>query len=59
MSQFVQTCPNERYSMSNWPFKYINGVQTEESKELEALPPSKPDPYQLALEETEQQEALL
>ena len=51
--------------MSNWPFKYINGEQTPESKALEALPPSKPDPYQLALEETmlhsngEQQEALL
>lgn len=54
-----------------WPFKYINGVQTEESKALEAEKPhvvsprSKPDPYQLALLETmlhsngEQQEALL
>lgn len=44
---------------NGWPFKYVNGVQTEESKALEAEKPSKPDPYQLALLETEQQEALL
>lgn len=45
--------------MYNWPFKYVDGVQTEESKALEAQKPSKPDPYQLALEETNQDEAFL
>lgn len=45
--------------MSNWPFKYVNGEQTSESKALEQQKPVKVDPYQRALEETEQQEALL
>lgn len=27
---------------SKWPFKYVNGQQTPESKALEALPPEKP-----------------
>lgn len=44
---------------NGWPFKYINGVQTPESKALEQAKPVKVDPYQLALLETEQQEALL
>lgn len=44
---------------SKWPFKYVNGQQTAESKALEAEKPSKPDPYQLALIETNQDEALL
>ena len=45
--------------MSNWPFKYMNGVQTDESKALEQEKPVKVDPYQLALIETNQDEALL
>ena len=33
-----------------WPFKYVNGEQTPESKALEALPPDKPsEGYNLAL----------
>ena len=36
-----------------WPFKYVNGQQTPESKELEALPPEKPlKGYDAALLET-------
>ena len=45
--------------MNNWPFKYVNGEQTPESKALEQQKPVKVDPYQLALEETNQDEALL
>lgn len=42
-----------------WPFKYVNGQQTPESKALEALPPEKPlKGYALATGETTQ-EALL
>lgn len=44
---------------NGWPFKYINGVQTDESKALEQEKPVKVDPYQLALIETNQDEALL
>ncbi len=42
-----------------WPFKYINGEQTPESKALEELPPEKPlKGYALATGETND-EALL
>jgi hypothetical protein len=42
-----------------WPFKYVNGQQTPESKALEALPPEKPlKGYDAALLETND-EALL
>ena len=38
---------------SKWPFKYVNGQQTPESKALEALPPEKPlKGYDAALLET-------
>ena len=44
---------------SKWPFKYVNGQQTPESKALEALPPEKPlKGYALATNETND-EALL
>jgi hypothetical protein len=46
-----------------WPFKYINGEQTEESKALEAKPQEKPynveGRYARALLETNEEEALL
>lgn len=45
--------------MSIWPFKYVNGVQTPESVQLEALPVPKPlTPYQQCLE-TQPEEALI
>jgi hypothetical protein len=43
-----------------WPFKYINGEQTEESKALESKPAEKPlSGYNVALSETNEEEALL
>lgn len=40
-------------AVDKWPFKYVNGQQTAESKALEALPPEKPlKGYDLALLET-------
>jgi hypothetical protein len=52
--------------MDNWPFKYVNGVQTPESVALEAKPAEKPlKPYNVegryarALLETNEEEALL
>lgn len=52
LAQAVEQC-------SKWPFKYVNGQQTAESKALEALPPEKPlKGYDAALLETND-EALL
>ena len=46
LAQAVEQC-------SKWPFKYVNGQQTAESKALEALPPEKPlKGYEVALLET-------
>ena len=39
-----------------WPFKYINGEQTEESKLLESKPAEKPlSDYNVALNETDEE----
>jgi hypothetical protein len=46
--------------MDNWPFKYVNGVQTPESVALESKPAEKPlNGYNVALLETNEEEALL
>lgn len=50
-------------SYSVWPFKYVNGQQTEASKALEALPEPKPltgfDRALQSFDQHEEQEALL
>lgn len=43
-----------------WPFKYVNGEQTPESKALEALPQPKPlTPYEAVISDPDTEDALL
>ena len=43
-----------------WPFKYVNGEQTEESKALEAQPQPKPlTAYESVMSDPETEESLL
>lgn len=44
----------------SWPFKYVNGEQTEESKALEAQPQPKPlTQYETVMSDPETEESLL
>ena len=47
-------------ALSRWPFKYVNGEQTEESKALEAQPQPKPlTAYEPVMSDPEAEESLL
>ena len=47
-------------ALSRWPFKYVNGEQTEESKSLESQPHPKPlTQYQQVMSDPDTEESLL